>query len=274
MYGYIYKTTNKVNGKIYIGQKKSNKFLENKYLGSGKILKSAVKKYGVENFSVELVCWCGTKIELDNAEKDLIKQNNSRCPNIGYNIAYGGEGGDLVTCLSKEDNNKFREKISKLNKMGIVGNKGKHLSEEHKNKIRLANTGKKHSEEWINNQREKVKGLPAWNRGLTIEDERVRKYVHKKGEYKHTAETRLKISKSRKGIKPNIKDKDKWRETLSKALTGRKLSESHAEKCRKVAIGRIWVNNNIVSKMIYPNQLEEYKNKGYKEGRIRWENKV
>ena len=38
MYGYIYKTTNLVNGKIYIGQKKSDVFLGDKYLGSGKKL--------------------------------------------------------------------------------------------------------------------------------------------------------------------------------------------------------------------------------------------
>lgn len=38
MYGYIYKTTNLINGKIYIGQKKSEKFLGINYLGSGKRL--------------------------------------------------------------------------------------------------------------------------------------------------------------------------------------------------------------------------------------------
>ena len=45
MYGYIYLTTNHINGKKYIGQKKSNVFLGEKYLGSGKILKQALKKW-------------------------------------------------------------------------------------------------------------------------------------------------------------------------------------------------------------------------------------
>lgn len=44
MIGYIYKTTNLINGKIYIGQKRSKKFLKERYLGSGKILKKAIKK--------------------------------------------------------------------------------------------------------------------------------------------------------------------------------------------------------------------------------------
>ena len=45
MYGYIYKTINLVNDKIYIGQKHSSKFLGEKYLGSGKSLKGAIIKY-------------------------------------------------------------------------------------------------------------------------------------------------------------------------------------------------------------------------------------
>lgn len=44
-YGYVYKITNNVNGKIYIGQKKSEKLLEN-YWGSGKLIVEAIKKYG------------------------------------------------------------------------------------------------------------------------------------------------------------------------------------------------------------------------------------
>ena len=55
MYGYIYKTTNLIDGKIYIGQKKSPKFLGEKYLGSGRVLRKALDKYGRENFKVELI---------------------------------------------------------------------------------------------------------------------------------------------------------------------------------------------------------------------------
>lgn len=55
MFGYIYKTTNKVDGKIYIGQKKSDRFLENTYHGSGLYLLRAMKKYGKENFETCLI---------------------------------------------------------------------------------------------------------------------------------------------------------------------------------------------------------------------------
>lgn len=48
-FGYIYKITNELNGKIYIGQHKACHF-EDRYWGSGKLIKYAIKKYGVENF--------------------------------------------------------------------------------------------------------------------------------------------------------------------------------------------------------------------------------
>ena len=155
MYGYIYKTTNLINGKIYIGQHKAETY-DNSYYGSGKILKLAIKKYGIENFSNIVLAYCDSKEELDRLEKQLIKQYDSRNPDIGYNIAFGGEGGDLVTCLSKEDYKQFCATISKLNHLGIVGNKGKELSIEHKKKIGQVNKGKIHSEDWINKQKNKM----------------------------------------------------------------------------------------------------------------------
>lgn len=58
-YGFIYITTNMVNGKRYLGQKSFNHG-ENwrTYLGSGKIFKDAIKKYGFENFSRNIICFC------------------------------------------------------------------------------------------------------------------------------------------------------------------------------------------------------------------------
>lgn len=51
MYGYIYKTTNLINNKIYIGQHKvKEEKIDNSYYGSGKLIIQAIKKYGKENF--------------------------------------------------------------------------------------------------------------------------------------------------------------------------------------------------------------------------------
>ena len=90
MYGYIYKTTNLINNKIYIGQKHSSKFLGNKYLGSGKRLQEALIKYGKENFKVDLVEEIFTKEQMDEREIYWIAHYDSTNNNIGYNLSTGG----------------------------------------------------------------------------------------------------------------------------------------------------------------------------------------
>ena len=55
MIGYIYKTTNLINKKIYIGQHTADKFDTN-YLGSGLLITKAINEYGKANFKVELLC--------------------------------------------------------------------------------------------------------------------------------------------------------------------------------------------------------------------------
>lgn len=64
MIGYIYKTTNLLNGKIYVGKHEATKFEPSKYIGSGKILKLAVAKDGIENFKNELLDTTDTLAEL------------------------------------------------------------------------------------------------------------------------------------------------------------------------------------------------------------------
>lgn len=110
MYGYIYKTTNIINGKIYIGQHKSNNFLkEHYYIGSGKLLKIAIQKYGKENFKCELLEECDSKELLDIREKYWITYYNSTDKEIGYNISSGGN----VPCMIGINNPFYGKKHSK-----------------------------------------------------------------------------------------------------------------------------------------------------------------
>lgn len=90
----IYKTTNQVNGKIYIGQDKYN---NPNYLGSGKILHLAFQKYGIENFKKEIIEKCESIEKLNEQEKYWINYYNSTDRKIGYNIALGGQGGDTIS---------------------------------------------------------------------------------------------------------------------------------------------------------------------------------
>ena len=96
MYGYIYKTTNLINEKIYIGQHKG-KTIDNKYFGSGILIKRSLKKYGKENFKCELIDNADNKSDLDSKEIYWIEKLDSRNIEIGYNIVSGGNGGNLIS---------------------------------------------------------------------------------------------------------------------------------------------------------------------------------
>ena len=102
MYGYIYKTTNLVNGKIYVGQHKATKFQKRKYLGSGLRIKEAIKKYGRSNFICELLDTAETFEELNQKEIFWISKLNAVDETIGYNLAPGGQPEDIHTVVLGE----------------------------------------------------------------------------------------------------------------------------------------------------------------------------
>ena len=116
MFGYIYKTTNLMNNKIYIGKKHSNIFIDN-YFGSGKLIKRAIEKYGKENFKIEMIDTANDLSELNQKEKFYIHKYNSYYKNgTGYNIAPGGDGGNLIACLDDERYKQFIDKCKVNNK--------------------------------------------------------------------------------------------------------------------------------------------------------------
>ena len=88
----IYKTTNLINGKIYIGKDKYN---NDNYLGSGKILKQAIAKYGRHNFVKEVIEEC--EDEKTWLEREVYWINYFNSIKEGYNIALGGNGGDTIS---------------------------------------------------------------------------------------------------------------------------------------------------------------------------------
>lgn len=94
MYGFIYITTNHINGKKYIGQKKYDKYNHWKtYLGSGILLSRAINKYGRENFSKEIIEECETRDKLNAREKYWIFYHDAVNSDKFYNLASGGDGG-------------------------------------------------------------------------------------------------------------------------------------------------------------------------------------
>lgn len=101
MYGYIYKRQNKLNGKIYIGQHKYDKpMLDESYRGSGIAFLKALKKYGDNSFTYELIDIANSLDELNILENFYIQKYDCFSPN-GYNLREGGNG-KLVCIESKQ----------------------------------------------------------------------------------------------------------------------------------------------------------------------------
>jgi len=102
----VYKTTNTVNNKVYIGVHGdyTGKY---EYLGSGKALKSAIKKYGRENFSHSIIKLFRTATEAFEYEKIIVDAEFVSDPNT-YNLTCGGTGNSVVS-------NKTKEKIGNAN---------------------------------------------------------------------------------------------------------------------------------------------------------------
>lgn len=100
----VYKTTNLLDGSIYIGQDSYNR---DSYLGSGKILKRKIKELGKENFKKEILCKCTSSEELDEKEIYYIKKFNTI--ENGYNILKGGKGNsylEYIENMKKTTNNR------------------------------------------------------------------------------------------------------------------------------------------------------------------------
>jgi hypothetical protein len=106
----IYKTTNLINGKFYIGKDAKN---NPNYLGSGSLLKEAIRKYGKNNFKKEILESCKNQEELYIKERYWIEELDSQNPNVGYNILRGGLGGMFYT---KQIESKISEFLKQTNK--------------------------------------------------------------------------------------------------------------------------------------------------------------
>ncbi len=208
--GVIYCAKNKINGKCYVGQTthtvnvRIGTHKRDSRKGSDCAFHRAIRKYGIENFDIKILCHCVNKIELDFAERLWIKTINSLSPN-GYNMTTGGDSPSFTE--------EGRIKLSKALK-------GMKRSDEFKRKIGDAHRGIPRSEE--------VKAkLSAALMG--------RKYPERSGKnHPHwgkspSEETRKKLSEaSRRNKTPE------WKAKVSAALKGRHFSEESIGKMSAV----------------------------------------
>jgi len=152
----VYKITNLLNGKRYIGQTVNSiekRFKDHSNLNNKCHIGRAIRKYGKENFKIEIVCRADTLKELNEREESLIRLYKTLRPN-GYNIALGGSNKGRV--ISPMKGRKHSEETKKLMSKRAMGKKhseqtklrlskvkkGIKLSSEHIEKLRIVRTGK------------------------------------------------------------------------------------------------------------------------------------
>lgn len=200
--GIIYKVTNIINGKVYIGktiqtlkQRKQSHIRYAKDGGKGVFL-SAIRKYGIENFKWEILCECDQDILEITETMKIIVNNSHYIDGYGYNMTYGGEG-----CLGYKHSENARKKISKskTGENNPMFNKTTTGFKGHKhNKKSRENISNSLSESWKNlSSEEKEKRLQGIHSHIITEEERQRRSKSQMG-HKSSAEKNKKISESLK----------------------------------------------------------------------------
>ena len=229
MYGYIYETTNLINGKKYIGQHVASEFDPN-YKGSGKYLWRAINAYGWSNFSARMLCPCFSQEELDAEEIDYIAHCNAVESPDYYNLQAGGQVGNISgSKLSDSTRRKMSElrkgrDLSYMQTPEIRKKRGVAMSRYNKKVGRWqGDSNPSHNKTWTEEDRK------DWSLRLTGEGN---PFYGKK----HSEETKLRISQGRLGSN---------------------------NPCYK----KIWITKDGINKRVNPAELNVYISEGWKKGR-------
>lgn len=174
-YYTVYKITNKVNGKVYIGTHKTNN-LDDNYMGSGKYLKYSQNKHGIENFDKEILFVFDNPEEMFHKEAELVNEDFIAEQNT-YNLKVGGHGGWNYINTNIMTQEKRLENASKGGKTLHISKEeyGKRISEGQKNSpdylkgiktiqkkyVNGTFFGKSHTEETKNKISEKLSELQS-----------------------------------------------------------------------------------------------------------------
>jgi group I intron endonuclease len=249
MYGYIYMTTNLINGRKYIGQKKSSRFLGSAYFGSGKILRQAIEKYGFDNFKVKLIEECNSKEELNLREQFWISKYNASHSRDFYNICKGGESGPSGPHFKghhhSEETRRLMSELSSGRNNANYGNRYR-MSDESRKLMSSERKGSNNprfgihcSEETISKISESLSGRIAVNNGY--DEKRI---------YKTDLDVYL-SNGYKIGALP------------------RKQSESTIAANSRRMIGRVWINNGSENKFVHKEDVSALLSNGWSLGRIK-----
>lgn len=250
----IYLRTNLVNGKQYVGQAKDFKRRERRwnsdvYQYAGKYINAARRKYGIENFSTDILEECDTQKKANELEKYYIIELNTKAPD-GYNLTDGGEGVSGYKFTKEE-----REKLSKSHIGLQAGEKhplwGKHHTDETKRKLSEVHKGKPLSGE----HKRKLLALNASRKGKPLSEEHKRKISE--------------AHKGKKGHKLSEETKRKIGEANKISMKGKKPSEAtmkgFLEKCTKHVV-QLNLEGNLINR--FNSTMDAERTTGAKHGNI------
>lgn len=269
---YVYKTTNIINNKIYIGQHRNKKDEEDNYIGSGTILKRSIKKYGIENFKKEIIEECSDYKQLCEKEIYWIDFYNSIDKTIGYNISSGGEQHNPESWEKfKNDADRYNSWIEKMRLINLGENNpmyGVEYTEERRQKYIKTRKENYHKHKYSTEEyRKKISDLtkgennPNYNnKWETEKKEKMSKYlieneIHK-GEKNSNFGKYGKESSGYKEISCDIINKILY-DYMSNFLCIRKLSKKYIISERKIR--QILIENNLEIKIIYISKENEEK---------------
>jgi len=173
----IYKTTNLINGKFYIGKDSKN---DPNYLGSGHILKRSIKKHGKDNFKKEVIEVCTSEEHLNERERYWIKFLLCRERPDCYNIGEGGMGGDNITYNPNKP--EFIEKMKQAMSGSVNGMYGKKHKESTHEKMK-EKAADRFGRQWHIDRYGEEKGLGMYEaRNTNLKTNRLAKdnpaYIH------------------------------------------------------------------------------------------------
>jgi len=229
---YVYKITNKMSGKIYIGQTNDLKSRWLKHCSVSRNsnynhpLYNSIRKYGIEHFTYEIIDQFENLDDCNKSEELWIQKLNTQDKNIGYNIAFGGDN----RTISKET----KDKLSEINTGEGNPFYGKTHSEETKQKLSELKIGTMASDQTKQKMSKSRCGEnnPMYGKNHTEESlnkmsqAKIGKYDGENNpfyEKTHSNETRLKLSRINTGkiIPQEIRDK------ISQSLIGKMNGENN-----------------------------------------------
>ena len=181
---FMYKITNQINNKVYIGQTVDAVGRWSAHKSKAKVeepiqyISRAISKYGVENFIFEVIASCRTQEDADETESMLISQYNSRDKQFGYNVKPGGN----VAPHSEETKKKMSESMF----------------------VQIA-----------------TKGHPAQGRIVSQETRELMRQIRLENPIEYTEEIRKNMSEAHIGIKDTEETKQKKSESAKEAWADR-----------------------------------------------------